>query len=206
MAIRAIKTTKVFRFRHAIIKGDVPYLESCQAQSCQAHVLRHDGLVKEQCGNASRAHEDGPQQQRPKETGESDLHVDYRLAPLTLGFLPQSVQLSGVAHRAKSCQYWWNRLYFRIRGSILGSVPNILLPAAMMVRSEDVKRAMFWEAGADLGRGFVNEPQDKAEHDTLAIQMKDPETKYNDITGPHALRIADELDKAGVSVSRRHKK
>lgn len=72
----------------------------------------------------------------------------------------------------------------------------------MTLRSEDVMSAKFWEAGADLGRGFKGEPQDKAEHDTLALQMKDPETKYNAIEGPHARKLAEDLETAGVPVFR----
>ena len=85
-------------------------------------------------------------------------------------------------------------------------MPDILTPTGMKLRSDDVRSALFFEAGADLGRGFLGGPQDKAEDDTLTLQMKDPETKYDDIKGPHARRIAEALEQAGVNVSRRHKR
>jgi hypothetical protein len=53
---------------------------------------------------------------------------------------------------------------------------------------EDVKLADFWEAGAD----FEGE---KAKEDTLRLRMKDPETKFNDVKGARARRIAEDLDK-----------
>ena len=69
-----------------------------------------------------------------------------------------------------------------------------------MIRSEDVERAWFWEAGANFEECIVGEPHNKALEDTLRLQMKDPENKKTDIEGPHARRMAEDLKKAGVPV------
>ena len=84
-------------------------------------------------------------------------------------------------------------------------MPDILLHTGNTLRSEDVASGRFWEAGAELSRGFKEEPQGKVEDDTLALEMKDPETKFNQMTGQDARRIAEELEKAGVQVYRRLK-
>lgn len=78
-------------------------------------------------------------------------------------------------------------------------MPDTPVYAEWSPRPEDVKLAEFWEEGVD----FEGE---KATEDTLRLQMKDPETKFNDVKGARARRIADALRNAGVGVFEHNKK
>lgn len=73
------------------------------------------------------------------------------------------------------------------------------------LNSDDATSAEFWEEGSEISRGFHGEVQDKAVVDTLVIHWKNPDTRYPR-KGPEARRIANELEKAGVKVSRHPKK
>ena len=72
---------------------------------------------------------------------------------------------------------------------------DIPIREGMTFRSEDVFRATFWEAGADLGQGSKNEPQDKVERDTLTIEWKGGEQESSTTQGPDARRIYEALEK-----------
>ena len=75
----------------------------------------------------------------------------------------------------------------------------IRMPAGAILSSKDVRQAWFWEQGAALGEGLVDQPILTAAEHTLRLELYVP-SKSNSVIGPEALRIANELDKAGVDV------
>lgn len=85
-------------------------------------------------------------------------------------------------------------------------MPDILLPTGEKLPPEKVKRAYFWEAGADFEGHIVGEAHVKAEEDTLRLQMKDPKDQRSDIKGTHARKLAAALRDAGVAVFWHRKK
>jgi len=80
---------------------------------------------------------------------------------------------------------------------------QITLPNGTSINSKDITRGLLTEAGANSGMGPKGAPQDTSSQDHLVIQMKD---KVETVTGPDALRVADELDAAEVAVFRRARK